>query len=171
MKENKTALIVGLALFSTHFGAGNLIFPATLGYEAGDKWPLALLGFSVTAIVLAMLTFVVVCRYDGVGERICSDVGRRFALVFVAVQFVAGGLLVGVPRTASLCYELSVRFFFPSIPKWPVVLAFFAIVVSLNWNKTNVMAKVGKYLTPFLVAMMLFIITRAIRKRSTPMTM
>ena len=68
MKENKTALIVGLALFATHFGAGNLIFPATLGYMAGDKWPVAVAGFSVTAIVLAMLTFVVICRFDGIGD-------------------------------------------------------------------------------------------------------
>lgn len=162
MKENKVALIVGLALFATHFGAGNLIFPATLGYTAGDKWPIAVAGFSITAIVLAMLTFVVICRFDGIGEELCRDVGPRFALIFVSVQFIAGGLLVGVPRTASLCYELGVGYFLPDAPKLPVIVAFFALVVFLNWNKTNVMAKVGKYLTPFLVLMMLFIIGKGI---------
>ena len=35
-------ILIGFTLFSLFFGAGNLIFPPFLGYEAGDHlWPAA----------------------------------------------------------------------------------------------------------------------------------
>lgn len=42
--KKKDYLILGFALFSM-FGAGNLIFPPTLGLMAGENWLGALLGF------------------------------------------------------------------------------------------------------------------------------
>ena len=34
----KDTIIVGLALFSTMFGAGNLIFPPQIGLCSGTEW-------------------------------------------------------------------------------------------------------------------------------------
>lgn len=34
----KDTVIVGLALFSTMFGAGNLIFPPQIGLFSGQEW-------------------------------------------------------------------------------------------------------------------------------------
>ena len=31
-------LFVGLAVFATYFGAGNLIFPPMLGLQSGSNW-------------------------------------------------------------------------------------------------------------------------------------
>ncbi len=41
MKKNhivRDSIIVGLALFSTMFGAGNLIFPPQIGLGDGTQW-------------------------------------------------------------------------------------------------------------------------------------
>lgn len=38
-------LTIGFAIFATYFGAGNLIFPPTLGIAAGAKWLAVLLAF------------------------------------------------------------------------------------------------------------------------------
>lgn len=48
MKETKNRaprdiIVVGFALFSMFFGAGNVIFPPYLGMESGPQW---LAGFS-----------------------------------------------------------------------------------------------------------------------------
>ncbi|NAO99168.1 branched-chain amino acid transporter II carrier protein, partial [Halomonas sp. MG34] len=44
--------VVGFMLFALFFGAGNLIFPAQLGQNAGTNfWP-AVLGFLLTGVVL-----------------------------------------------------------------------------------------------------------------------
>ena len=47
MKKNhitRDSIIVGLALFSTMFGAGNLIFPPQIGLADGTQWGWGALG-------------------------------------------------------------------------------------------------------------------------------
>ena len=51
----KDGLIVGLALFSTMFGAGNLIFPPQIGLFSGTAWAMGALGLLLTGIVLPVL--------------------------------------------------------------------------------------------------------------------
>ena len=48
-------IIVGLALFAIFFGAGNLIFPPSIGNSAGESWISALMGFSLTGVILPVL--------------------------------------------------------------------------------------------------------------------
>ena len=45
MKKNKDILIVGFALFSIFFGAGNLIFPPFIGMVSGSNWLTSFSGF------------------------------------------------------------------------------------------------------------------------------
>ena len=55
MKDKKLfrdSLIVGLALFATFFGAGNLVFPPIVGLLSGKAWVLGALGLLLTAILL-----------------------------------------------------------------------------------------------------------------------
>ena len=55
MNKNKEILIVGFALFSMFFGAGNLILPPYLGVKAGDLWSLVTIGFFITAVFIPIL--------------------------------------------------------------------------------------------------------------------
>ena len=46
MKKQKTDIaVVGFALFSMFFGAGNLLFPPYLGLISGSHWLISLSGF------------------------------------------------------------------------------------------------------------------------------
>ena len=45
MKKNKDIIIIGFALFSMFFGAGNLIFPPFIGMTSGSNWLTSFLGF------------------------------------------------------------------------------------------------------------------------------
>ena len=45
MNRKKEVLILGFALFAMFFGAGNLIFPPSLGIEMGKDWLVAGIGF------------------------------------------------------------------------------------------------------------------------------
>ena len=57
--QKKNALgeivIVGFALFSMFFGAGNVIFPPFLGMEAGNQWLAGFSAYFIADIGLAML--------------------------------------------------------------------------------------------------------------------
>ena len=64
----RNRMLVGLTLFSMFFGAGNLIFPPSLGAMAGTKTPLAMLGFSITAIGFPILGVIAVSRAGSLDE-------------------------------------------------------------------------------------------------------
>ena len=60
MKKNhitRDSIIVGLALFSTMFGAGNLIFPPQIGLADGTQWGWGALGIVLTGVILPVLAF------------------------------------------------------------------------------------------------------------------
>ena len=46
-------------LFALFFGAGNLIFPAFLGQQAGSNWLSAMSGFLLTGAGLPLLSVIV----------------------------------------------------------------------------------------------------------------
>ena len=71
-------LIVGLALFSTMFGAGNLIFPPQIGLFSGDQWVWGALGLLLGGIVLPVLALWAVNQRGREGPE--SD-GPRVLLV------------------------------------------------------------------------------------------
>ena len=57
MKKNLTVkeyIYVGLMLFGMFFGAGNLIFPVSMGQNAGHNVWAALAGFLVTGVGLPL---------------------------------------------------------------------------------------------------------------------
>ena len=51
---------VGLMLFALFFGAGNLIFPAFLGQQAGSNWLSAMSGFLLTDAGLPLLSVIAI---------------------------------------------------------------------------------------------------------------
>ncbi|MGL5351893.1 MAG: branched-chain amino acid transport system II carrier protein, partial [Clostridium sp.] len=54
-KSTKDAIIIGFALFSMFFGAGNLIFPAFLGKSVGTEFYIGIIGFVITGVGLPLL--------------------------------------------------------------------------------------------------------------------
>ena len=54
----KKGFLIGLLLFGIFFGAGNLIFPAELGFRAGVNFYPAILGFVLSGVGIAIITLV-----------------------------------------------------------------------------------------------------------------
>ena len=57
MKQHSRAdiFIIGFALFSMFFGAGNVIFPPYLGMGSGPQWIIGFLCYYLADIGLALL--------------------------------------------------------------------------------------------------------------------
>lgn len=77
-RNSKNIIITGFALFSIFFGAGNLIFPPTLGFMSGDKWLWTTLGFLITCIGLPLMGIVAVALVGGTTEDLTNKVGKIF---------------------------------------------------------------------------------------------
>ena len=125
--EKRKLLVVSVMLFALFFGAGNLIFPPFLGQNAGSHTFPAMLGFLATAVVLPVLGVVVVARFDGL-QRLGQQVGRRFALVFTVLIYLSIGPGLGIPRAASVPFEMAVAPYLPDGANAAVWMAAYSLV-------------------------------------------
>ena len=160
--SSKEILVIGFALFAMFFGAGNLIFPPSIGLGAGAKWKAALLGFSLTGIGLPILGVLSVTISGGSIDSLLSKVGPRFAIVFSITIIILIGPLLATPRTGATAYELGIKPFFPSISPLISSIIFFGITLFLTINPTNIVDVIGKFLTPILLIMISTIIFKGI---------
>ena len=151
----KNMAVISVMLFALFFGAGNLIFPPFLGQNAGAHTVPAMAGFLATAVILPVLGVVVVAQFDGL-ERLGQQVGKRFALVFTLLIYLSIGPGLGIPRAASVPFEMAVA---PYLPKgantalWMAVysLVFFLIALWLCLNPGRLVDRIGRGLTPALL--------------------
>ena len=154
---SKTRFIpIGLMLFALFFGAGNLIFPASMGQASGTEVWWALLGFCLTGVGLPLLTLVAV-GYSGLPglQEIGSRVHPWFGAFYANVCILAIGPCFAVPRTGTVSWEIGIApFLDPSQLEvgMPVFLAVFFIVAGwLSASPSKLVDRVGKILTPLLV--------------------
>ena len=100
-------MVVGFALFSMFFGAGNMIFPPYLGMQAGTAWISGFLFYFVADIGLAMLAMFAILRCDGT-EAITAPIGKIPARVLMSAIVLCIGPMLAIPRTAATTYEMSI---------------------------------------------------------------
>lgn len=162
MKQFKDVLVIGLALFAMFFGAGNLIFPPYIGILSGSKWFMSLLGFLLTGIGLPLIGIIVMSKNDGKFENFAGKVGSSFSKVLGVVIMLAIGPLLAIPRTGATTYEMAIKPLFPHVSPVIVTTIYFAINLYLVINPSSVVDKIGKVLTPVLLAMLSIIIVKGI---------
>ena len=154
-------IVISFMLFSLFFGAGNLIFPPFLGQNAGNQMPLAILGFLLTAVLLPVLGVLVVAKYDGL-DRLSNQVGKKFSLIFTLLIYLSIGPGLGIPRAASVPFEMAVAPYLPqgaNVSVWMVIysLVFFLIALWLCLNPGKLVERIGHFLTPALLIMLCFV--------------
>ena len=162
MKLNKRNMVlISFMLFSLFFGAGNLIFPPFLGQNAGSNTLPAMLGFLATAVILPVLGVVVVARFDGL-DRLGQQVGKRFSLVFTVLIYLSIGPGLGIPRAASVPFEMAVAPYLPEAANpalWMAVysLVFFLVALWLCMTPGKLVSRIGNFLTPSLLILLVFL--------------
>lgn len=159
-------LVIGLALFSIMFGAGNLLFPPELGAQLGSRWPLGFFCFSLMDVGLAVLCLFAMLRRGGAMEDLTGHLGTGVARVLDIAAVVTVGPLLVVPRTAATVCEMSVAPFFPNLGNWVPSFIFFALVYFLTVQASGVVDVVGKLLTPVLLLALLVLIISGLRTAS-----
>ena len=88
-KAKINAWTIGLAMFAMFFGAGNIIFPITLGQYAGSQNASAICGLFITAVIVpfvglaSMLTFN--GNYNACFGRIWKVPGSIIAILIMAI--------------------------------------------------------------------------------------
>lgn len=163
----KTLLVTGLALFAMYFGAGNLILPVMIGINGGSNATATTLGFILTGVLLPVLAMVAAATSENGIEGIAKRIGHVPGLVFCWMAMLTTGVLYAVPRVATVSFSMSAGAI-GNLPSQPgslglfiYSLIFLAVTTLLVINPNNVVDKIGTWLTPALLILMVALIVAA----------
>ena len=121
-----------------------------------------MLGFIITGVGLPLLAILACSKGDGTFEGIAEKISKKFAIIFTSVLFLSIGPLLAVPRTAATTFEVAINPFFPAIPAWLVILAYFIINIVLVLKRSSIIDTIGKFLTPALIIILVVLIIKGI---------
>lgn len=157
MNKKKEILIIGFALFSMFFGAGNLLFPPSVGVAVGKDWFQAGLGFFLTGIGLPLLGILAFTKVGSLDE-FANKVSNRFNMIYSTVLILVIGPLFAIPRTGSTTFEMGVLPLFPSSNPMLIAIStsiiFFGVTLFLVLNESSITDILGKFLTPIILAIL-----------------
>lgn len=164
--SNKRYIAIGLMLFALLFGAGNLIFPAAMGQNAGVNVWFAVLGFCVTGVGLPLIS-IAALGYSGCLdlEEAAGRVHPWYGVFYSVVSYLAIGPCFAAPRTGTVSFEIAVKPFLgsfsPDIALPIFLLVFFLLTYWLAATPSKLVDRVGKILTPALLAVILLLIVQS----------
>ena len=159
-------------LFGMFFGAGNLIFPAMLGINAGSNIWSAFFGVFVTAVGIPMLAVVALglSRSEGVVE-LSGRVSKGYSLFFCTLLYLTIGPLFAIPRCASTAFSVGAVKLLPGGHEGLFLalfsLVFFAIVLYFSLKPGGIMTWIGKWLNPVFLLFLAVLVIAALLKPIT----
>jgi LIVCS family branched-chain amino acid:cation transporter len=149
-------------IFSMFFGAGNLIFPPLLGQLSGTNMLMSMGGFLISAVGLPILAIAVVAKAGGL-HVLASRVHPKFAFAFTILIYLSIGPFLGIPRAASLAFEMGISPFLSdtlgqsNLPLFIYTLFYFGIAYWLCMSPSKLVDRFGKVLTPTLLVLIVSI--------------
>lgn len=158
MQSLKRRLVMGFTVFAMFFGAGNLIFPSFLAYQAGSDVIPAFTGFALSATLLPTIAIIAVTRMGSL-EKLADRVHPVFSRILTIIVYLAIGPLLAIPRTASTSYEMVaiatntdsgiVAFVYSAL------FFTFAALVALKPEKLS--KRLGKITSPLLILLIIIL--------------
>ncbi|MGY3818333.1 branched-chain amino acid transport system II carrier protein [Gemella morbillorum] len=162
LKKN-SYISIGLMLFALFFGAGNLIFPAFLGQNAGSNLSVAMIGFIIMGVGLPLLG-VLVMGYSGAQDLLdlSSRAGKGFGITFTTLLYLTIGPFFAIPRTGTTTFELGLSSFIApenTVIAQAIFLAIFmGITLWLSLTPNKLVDRIGTIITPVLLVSMIILI-------------
>ncbi len=157
--NNQTVIIVGFALFSMFFGAGNLIFPISIGIETQDKFLYSGLGLVCTGIIVPTigLLSIIFSKSDNLIEYF-QPLGKILSYILTFSILGLLGPFSVIPRSIMVASSANTMFM-TLLPISIIKLIICIILAVLTLNKNNIVELLGKYLTPLLLLGIILIIS------------
>lgn len=165
--NRKETVFVASMLFGMFFGAGNLIFPVSMGQLAGRNMWQAAAGFLITGVGLPLLGVAAlgISREDGL-LGLSSRVGRRYGRFFTCALYLTIGPFFAIPRCATVSYTVGVERILPDGAQTAALgifsLLFFAAVLFFSLRPGEILTWIGKVLNPLFLFFLGILVIRAL---------
>lgn len=158
----KDSFFTGLALFALFFGAGNLVFPPSVGILSGEDWVLGAAGLVVSGVLLPVTGIWAINNAGGNARRLAHHVHPKCYTIFCVIGWILGSMGSTLPRACAVTAEVGIQPLFPNIPTWVISFVFFAITFFLAKDSGSVVDKVGKLLTPALLIVLAIVLIKGV---------
>jgi len=160
-------VLISGAMFSGHFGVGDLIFPPILGRDTGASWFTAAMGYMIINSLGVWLAYVACAHQNKSLSGLASmTLGNFFGKVYTAIPVLITILFI-LPRVSSATHEMAVLPLFANVPLWASLAVFFLLSFYIAWTRATVIDKLGKLLAPALI---LFVVILAVKGLATPLS-
>ncbi len=156
-----STLTTGLAMFSMFFGAGNVVFPLSVGQYAKDGNLYASLGLLITAVGVPFLGLASMTLFSGNYENFFERIGKTLGFLVILAIMILIGPLGALPRTVALSFSTT-QMFWPQLSLSLFSLGSCLLIFLLTIRKARVVEVLGNFLTPFLLLTLGIIIVRGI---------
>ncbi|MFP5114815.1 branched-chain amino acid transport system II carrier protein [Bacillaceae bacterium C204] len=161
--------VIGVMLFALFFGAGNLIFPAALGQNAGSNVWMAIIGFLITGIGLPFLG-ILAMGFSGSKnlEELASRVHPLYGVIFTALLYLTIGPFFAAPRTGAVAYDIGIAPFisegYGQVGLFVFTLLFFIVTLWFSLNPAKLVDRVGKILSPAIIILIFILLVMVVVK-------
>ncbi|PRT68384.1 branched-chain amino acid transport system II carrier protein [Streptococcus anginosus] len=158
----KKGALTGLLLFGIFFGAGNLIFPPTLGALSGEHFWSAIAGFVLSGVGIAILTLIIgTLNPKGYVYEISKKVSPWFATSYLVVLYLAIGPFFAIPRTATTSYEVGIAPLLPSnmtgLGLIIFTILYFVSAYLISLNPSKILDRIGRILPPVFAILIIIL--------------
>lgn len=160
-------LTIASMLFGMFFGAGNLIFPVSMGQLSGYNIWQASAGFLITGVGLPLLGVAAlgISHEKGLLE-LSSRVGKPYGLFFTCVLYLTIGPFFAIPRCATFSYTVGVEQMLPtnrsSLALAVFSLLFFGATLFFSLRPGEILTWIGKVLNPLFLCFLTVLIVAAL---------
>ncbi|MDD4649014.1 MAG: branched-chain amino acid transport system II carrier protein [Desulfoplanes sp.] len=155
-------ILISGAMFSSHFGVGDLIFPPILGRDSGADWFTASIGYALINSIGVWLAYLACAQQNQSLSGIATKIlGKFFGKIYTAIPVLIMVFFI-LPRVASATHEMAVLPLFPSVPLGVSLGVFFLVSFYIAYTRATVMDKLGRFLAPALILFVLILVVKGI---------
>ena len=160
----RDTLILGFAIFSMYFGAGNIIFPPYLGLISSSDWKISFFAYFLADIGFATVAMFALLKVGGNVDNLTSKLGAINGKILMAIIILCIGPLIALPRTGAVTYEMLVVPYFGASTFNSLItsIIYFGLILFFTLRPTSMIEILGKVLSPLLFLSLIILIIKGI---------
>lgn len=161
--------IIGLAIFSMLFGAGNIIYPIKAGVLAGSKNYAGIMGFLLTGVCLPIIGLITMILFDGNYKKFFNRIGKVPGNIAILYCMLIIGPLLAMPRCITVPYEM-ITPFVPYLSPGIFSILFCLVTFLLTYKESKLLNILGTYISPLLVGSLSIILVKGLAQAEVTTT-
>lgn len=159
----KNTLVIGFAIFTMFYGAGNMVLPLVITQKWGNYCLSSFIGFCITGVLVTLLGLIASVLSGNI-KSFFDPLGTKLSIIIQIILIFIEGPLGVVPRTMIVSYG-SFKSILPHLDKFIFyglscfIIYFFAI------NRNRIINFLGKILTPIMLLFLIILISTAYKQK------